>query len=91
MIDCPDSHGSDEVPISSASRMTLLAELEVFEHLLFEPMIQSNLDDLNALYGQWVERLGDSPEAIALCDALDAFVEACIDDDGEGNDTIDLA
>lgn len=44
----------------------LLAELEGFEHLLFEPMTQADLDRLYALSERWTEPLGDSPEAIAL-------------------------
>ncbi|WP_083025494.1 hypothetical protein [Vreelandella lionensis] len=76
----PESQGPDEAPIPPATRTALLAELEGFEHLLFEPMTQADLNGLYALYDAWVARLGDSPEAIALCDALDDFIEAGIDD-----------
>ncbi|MBK1618579.1 hypothetical protein CKO42_09035 [Lamprobacter modestohalophilus] len=58
----------------------LLAELEGFEHLLFEPMTQTDLDQLYALSERWTAQLGDSPEAIALCDALDDFIGAGIED-----------
>ncbi|MBK1618599.1 hypothetical protein CKO42_09135 [Lamprobacter modestohalophilus] len=58
----------------------LLAELEGFEHLLFEPMTQTDLDRLYALSERWTEQLGDSPEAIALCDALEDFIGAGIED-----------
>ena len=58
----------------------LLSELEAHEHLMFEPMTQADLDGLYALYAEWVQRLGDSPEAIAVCDALDTFIEANIDE-----------
>lgn len=80
MTDFPESQGPDEAPIPPATRTALLAELEGFEHLLFEPMTQADLNGLYALYDAWVARLGDSPEAIALCDALDDFIEAGIDD-----------
>jgi len=69
----------------------LLAELEAYEHLLFEPMTQADLDSLYALYDQWRATLGDSPEAIALCDALDDFIGAGIEDDGAGDDRIEQA
>lgn len=91
MTDVPDSQRSGVTPILSAIRTALLAELEAFEHLLFEPMTQADLDRLYDLYAAWCERLGDSPEAIALCDALDEFIEACIEDDGAGGDTIERA
>lgn len=32
---------------------------------------------------------GDSPEAIALCDALDEFIGACIEDGVAGNDSVE--
>jgi glycosyltransferase involved in cell wall biosynthesis len=57
----------------------LLAELEGFEHLLFEPMTQADLDRLHALSERWLAELGDSPEAIILCDALDDFIAAGIE------------
>ncbi|MDR5900400.1 hypothetical protein QC823_15655 [Halomonas vilamensis] len=77
--------------IPSVTRTALLAELEGYEHLLFESMTQADLDSLYALYDQWVERLGDSPEAIALCDGLDDFIGACIEDDGAGDDSVERA
>lgn len=91
MTDFPDSKGPDEAPISSATRTALLADLEGYEHLLFEPMTQADLDGLYALYDRWRATLGDSPEAIALCDALDDFIGACIEDDGTGDDAIEQA
>jgi len=91
MTDFPDSQGPDAVPIPTATRTALLAELEGVEHLLFEPMTQADLDGLYDLYNQWQATLSDSPEAIALCDALDEFIEACIEDDGAGDDTIERA
>jgi hypothetical protein len=63
----------------------LLAELEGYEHLVFEPMTQADLDSLYALYSDWQQRLGDSPEAIAICDALDSFIEANIDEGQESH------
>jgi hypothetical protein len=68
-----------------------LAELEAFEHLLFEPMTQADLAGLYARYDQWQASLGDTPEAIALCDALDDVISACIDDSGAGDDSIEQA
>lgn len=91
MIADPATQGPDVAPIPSATRTALLAELEGFEHLLFEPMTQVDLDRFYALYATWCERLGDSPEAIALCDALDEFIGACIEDDGARDDTIERA
>ena len=58
----------------------MLAELQGFEHLLFEPMTQADLDQLTALFERWVAELGDHPEAIALSDALDDFIAAGIED-----------
>ncbi|MEA3643902.1 MAG: hypothetical protein VBE63_28830 [Lamprobacter sp.] len=66
--------------LSASTRAKLLAELERVEHLLFEPMTQADLDRLYALSDRWTEPLGDSPEAIALCDALDDFIAAGIED-----------
>lgn len=94
MTDFVDISASDDPAdgsIPTALRSALLAELEAFEHLLFEPMTQADLDALYALYDQWQEVLGDSPEAIALCDALDEFIEACIDDDGAGDASVERA
>ncbi|MDR5876554.1 hypothetical protein [Vreelandella gomseomensis] len=87
----PDSEGSDTAPIPPATRTALLAELAANEHLLFEPMTQAGLDSLYALYDQWQATLGDSPDAIALCDALDDFIGACIEDDGAGSDSVEQA
>ena len=69
--------------IATATRKALLAELEAYEHLMFEPMTQADLNGLYALYADWLQRLGDSPEAIAVCDALDTFIEANIDEGRE--------
>lgn len=91
MTDVPEPQVPDVASIPSATCTALQAELEGFEHLLFEPMTQDDLDRLYALYAAWCERLGDAPEAIALCDALDEFIEACIEDDGAGDDTIERA
>lgn len=91
MNDFPESQGPDEAPIPPAIRRAFLAELEGYEHLLFEPMTQADLDGLYALYDQWRATLGDSPEAIALCDALDDFIGACIEDDGAGDDAMEQA
>jgi len=91
MTDFPDSQGPDEAPIPPATRTALLAELEGYEHLMFEPMTQADLDGLYALYDQWRADLGDSPEAIALCDALDDVIGACIEDDGLGDERIERA
>lgn len=84
MTDFPDPQGPDEAPIPSVTRKALLAELEGYEHLLFEPMPQTDLDGLYALYDQWQMSLGDSPDAIARCDALAEFIAACIEDNGAG-------
>ena len=91
MTDFPESQRLDEALIPSVTRTALLAELEGYEHLLFEPMNQADLDGLYALYDQWRATLGDSPEAIALCDALDNFIGACIEDDGAGDDAVERA
>ena len=69
--------------IATATRKALLSELEAYEHLMFEPMTQADLNGLYELYAEWVQRLGDSPEAIALCDALDTFIETNIDEGQE--------
>lgn len=71
-----DSPGPDTATNPSITRSSLLAELEAYEHLLFEPMTQVELQRLYALYADWQQRLGDSPDAIPLCDALDEFIEA---------------
>ena len=80
MSDFPEPQGYYEAPIPPATRTALLAELEDYEHLLFEPMTQADLDGLYALYSQWQAMLGDSPEAVALCDSLDDFIDAGIED-----------
>lgn len=54
-------------------------------------MTQADLDGLYALYTQWQATLGDSPEAIALCDALDDFIGACIEAGGVDDDAIERA
>lgn len=87
----PDPQGPDASPIPPAIRTALLAELEAYEHLLFEPMPQADLDSHYALYNQWQAMLGDFSEAIALCDALDNFIGACIEDDGAGDDAVERA
>ena len=77
--------------IPMTTRTELLAELETYEHLLFEPMTQADLDGLYVLYEMWCDYLGNSPEAIALCDALDDFIAASIEDDGAGTDSVERA
>ncbi|MEA3643699.1 MAG: hypothetical protein VBE63_27780 [Lamprobacter sp.] len=76
MSTTPDRDHPMTLPETRAKR---LAELERFEHLLFEPMTQADLDRLYALSDRWTEQLGDNPEAIALCDALDDFIAAGIE------------
>lgn len=60
----------------------LTQALEAFEHLMFEPMQQTDLDQLYALYEQWQSTLGDTPDAIAICDALDDFIAVGIEHAG---------
>jgi hypothetical protein len=91
MSDFPEPQGYDEAPIPPATRTALLAELEGYEHLLFEHMTQADLNGLYALYDQWQTTLGDSPEAIALCDGLEDFIGACIEDDGLGEGVVERA
>lgn len=67
MTDFPEPQGPDEVPIPPATRTDLLAELEGYEHLLFEPMPQADLDGLYALYDQWRATLGDPPPKPSPC------------------------
>lgn len=43
-------------------------------------MAQADLDHLYALYADWLQRRGNFPEAIAVCDSLDMFIEAYIED-----------
>ncbi len=61
-----------------ASRSALLAELEPYEHLLFEPMDQRDLDGLLALQAHWEAQWDDSPAAIALTEALGDWIDACV-------------
>ena len=70
---------------STATRNAFLSQLEAYKHLMFEPMTQADLNSLYALYMDWLQRLGDSPEAIAVCDALDTFIEANIDEGWESH------
>ncbi|MCG5498960.1 hypothetical protein [Ectothiorhodospira variabilis] len=70
---------------------TLQADLERYERLIFELMTQEDLDGLYALYDRWVEQFGDSPRAIALCNALDDFIEVCIEDSGKGDPAVEQA
>jgi len=91
MTDFPEPQSPDEAPIPPSARTALLAELEGYEHLLFEPMTQADLDGLYDLYTSWVARLGNSPEAIALCDGLDDYIGVCIADDGAGDDAVERA
>ncbi|MCP1319178.1 hypothetical protein [Vreelandella lionensis] len=91
MTDFSDPQSPDEAPVPPSARTAMLAELEGYEHLLFEPMTQADLDGLYALYATWCVRLGESPEAIALCDALDDFIGASIHDEGTGDDAIERA
>ncbi|MEA1053763.1 hypothetical protein U5801_28725 [Lamprobacter modestohalophilus] len=53
------THNHDNA-ISPETHAKLLAKLEGFEHLLFEPMTQADLDRLYALSEHWTEQLGDS-------------------------------
>ncbi|MGM0984665.1 MAG: hypothetical protein ACQEXG_14785 [Pseudomonadota bacterium] len=96
MTDIPDTFADArgdpaDGPIASAIRNALVIQLEDYEHLLFEPMTQADLDGLYELYGQWQAVLGDSPEAIALCDALYDFIGAGIEDGGGGGDSVERA
>jgi len=60
------------------ARSALLAELESYEHLLFEPMAQRDLDGLLTLQTHWEALCGDSPAAIALTEALSDWIDACV-------------
>jgi hypothetical protein len=75
----------------AVTRSTLLTELEAFEHLLFEPVTQRDLDGLYALYARWQAELGDSPASIALCDALEDLIDACIESPGPADHHIEQA
>ena len=76
--------------MTKADLPALLAALESFEHLLFEPLTQADLDRLQALSADWQQTLGDTPGAIALLDALDDFTEACIQDGDTESAYLDL-
>lgn len=56
----------------------LLKAIQPYKHLMYEPVTQRDLDGLYQLYDTWVITLGDSPEAVALCNALNSLVEACV-------------
>ncbi len=60
------------------ARSALLAELESYEHLLFEPITQRDLDSLLALQTHWEALCGDSPAAIALTEALGDWIDAWV-------------
>lgn len=75
-----DAQGPDAALVPAETREALLATLAGYEHLLFESMGQADYDGRSALYADWVERLGDSPEAIAICDALDDFIDANVEE-----------
>ena len=49
---------------------------------MFEPMQQKDLDQLYALYKHWQTSLGDTPDAIAICDALHDFIAVGIEHAG---------
>lgn len=91
MTDSLDSKSPSETPIPSATRTALLSELQGFEHLLLEPMTQVDLGRLYVLYEAWVECLGDSPEAVVLCNGLGDFIDACIEDDWAADDALEQA
>jgi hypothetical protein len=76
--------------MTKADLPALLAALEPFEHLLFEPLTQADLDRLQALSQHWQQTLGNTPDAIALLDALDDFTEACIQDGDTESAYLDL-
>lgn len=67
-------------PLSADTRAELLLELETLEPLIFELLTQSELDRVCQLYDDWVARLGDGPQAVRVCNALDDFIDACIED-----------
>jgi hypothetical protein len=60
------------------ARSALLAELESYEHLLFEPVTQHDLDGLLALQAHWEALCDDSAAAIALTEALGDWIDACV-------------
>ena len=43
---------------------------------MFEPITRADLDKLFELYTDWLQLLSDSPETIAVCDAMDTCIEA---------------
>ncbi len=73
-----DTQSPEMTPDYPDTRSVLLAELEAFEHLLFEPMQQRDLDGLLALQTHWEAQWGDSPAAIALTEALGDWIDACV-------------
>ncbi|WNK21204.1 hypothetical protein P1P91_05890 [Halomonas piscis] len=87
----PSTASYDMPVIPHDTRQALMLQLERYEHLLFEPMSQADLDSLYALYDHWQATLGDSPESIALSDALDDFISAGIEDDGQDKDGLTRA
>lgn len=54
-------------PILPATRTVLLAELEGYEYMLFESMVQTDLDSRTALYDQWRATLGVTPPKLLPC------------------------
>jgi hypothetical protein len=73
-----DTQSPEMTPDYPDTRSALLAELESYEHLLFEPMAQRDLDGLVALQAHWEAQWGDSPAAIALTEALGDWIDACV-------------
>lgn len=67
-------------PLSADMRAELFLELETLEPLIFELLTQSELERVCQLYDDWVARLGDGPAAARVCNALDGFIDACIED-----------
>lgn len=53
--------------ILPATRTALLTELEGYEHMLFESMVQTDLDSRTALYDQWRAPLGVTPPKLLPC------------------------
>ncbi|MBK1618548.1 hypothetical protein CKO42_08870 [Lamprobacter modestohalophilus] len=56
---------NDDNAIPPEPHAKLLAELERFEHLLFEPMTQADLDQLNTLSERWTVMVKITPLAKA--------------------------
>lgn len=82
---------SDAPAISNTTRKTLTLQLEDDEHLLFEPITQQDLARLYAMHDHWRATLGDSSEAVALCDALKDFIHVGVHGDGKGKDALKRA